>query len=234
VSETPEVYTEVVQPEFPHGLGRHVEHDERSRGYDIQAFLARRTVPIRSIEWSRQSPIFDQGQLGSCTGNALVGALATNSAERTGASDLTEDDALRVYELATRLDPFPGQYPPTDTGSSGNSAAKAARQLEMIMGWHWAFSIKSALQYLMHGPFITGIAWREDMFEPSSRGVVHWTGPIAGGHEFCAVGLDEDEELIKFANSWGTEWGVDGYFYMPINEYEKALKARGDVTIPVV
>jgi hypothetical protein len=234
VSETaPEVYAEIIMPEREHGLGRHVEHDERSRGFDIQTFLAQRSVTIRSVEWTRRSPIFDQGQLGSCTGNAIVGAMATDSLQRKGSSNLTESDALDAYHWATVYDVFPGTYTPTDTGSSGNAAAKAARHLGMIQGYRWAFSIKSALQALMSGPFITGIAWREDMFYPDSHGVVRWTGAVAGGHEFCAVGYDSNKEIIKFANSWGTEWGANGYFFMPVTEFERALKARGDVTIPV-
>lgn len=36
-----------------------------------------------------------------------------------------------------------------------------------------------------------------------------------GGHAVEAVGFDDYKRLIKFKNSWGKKWGVDGYFYMP-------------------
>ena len=36
-----------------------------------------------------------------------------------------------------------------------------------------------------------------------------------GGHAVLAVGYDDDERCIKVLNSWGSDWGDNGYFYMP-------------------
>jgi C1A family cysteine protease len=38
---------------------------------------------------------------------------------------------------------------------------------------------------------------------------------MLGGHAVCAVGYDDATGMIKVQNSWGTEWGDNGYFYMP-------------------
>jgi C1A family cysteine protease len=38
---------------------------------------------------------------------------------------------------------------------------------------------------------------------------------IIGGHAALIVGYHSDEELLIVRNSWGTNWGKDGYFYMP-------------------
>src|SRR3982750_980861 len=106
------------------GLGRHVEHDPRSRDYDIT-----RTAPvdIRPVDWARHSPILDQGQLGSCAGNAMAGWLACEphcTNEREGGR-WAEGEAVELYSLATQMDPYPGVFPPDDTGTSGNAVAKA-------------------------------------------------------------------------------------------------------------
>ena len=38
---------------------------------------------------------------------------------------------------------------------------------------------------------------------------------LLGGHCVVAVGYDDSKKLFKCRNSWGTDWGDKGYFYMP-------------------
>ena len=46
-------------------------------------------------------------------------------------------------------------------------------------------------------------------------GVYAPSGGYQGGHCVCAVGYDDELKLIIVRNSWGTDWGDKGYFYMP-------------------
>ena len=39
-------------------------------------------------------------------------------------------------------------------------------------------------------------------------------GPIYGGHAVVLVGYDDSKRMFKVRNSWGKEWGLDGYFWM--------------------
>ena len=41
------------------------------------------------------------------------------------------------------------------------------------------------------------------------------TESILGGHAVVAVGYDDSKECFIVRNSWGTNWGDAGYFYMP-------------------
>ena len=43
---------------------------------------------------------------------------------------------------------------------------------------------------------------------------------LAGGHALCIVGYDDKTNIFKFKNSWGANWGVQGYGYLPY-EYMK-------------
>lgn len=38
---------------------------------------------------------------------------------------------------------------------------------------------------------------------------------ILGGHCVVAVGYDDSTKMFKCRNSWGSDWGDHGYFYMP-------------------
>lgn len=36
-----------------------------------------------------------------------------------------------------------------------------------------------------------------------------------GGHAVCAIGYDDTKQCLIVRNSWGTDWGAQGYFYLP-------------------
>ena len=39
--------------------------------------------------------------------------------------------------------------------------------------------------------------------------------PNLGGHAVMGVGYDDDTQCVIVRNSWGTQWGDEGYFHMP-------------------
>ena len=38
---------------------------------------------------------------------------------------------------------------------------------------------------------------------------------VVGGHAVLAVGYDDRGSVFRMRNSWGTKWGMKGYFTMP-------------------
>src|ERR1044072_4809916 len=87
-------------------------------------------------------PVLNQGNLGSCTGNAATKNMSYGEFWLVeGESVLSTEDTLKneiyavgVYSAATELDPWEGSYPPDDTGSDGLSVAKLLRQRGLING----------------------------------------------------------------------------------------------------
>lgn len=211
-------------------LGRHVEHDERSRAYPATDTAP----PATAVLWVRHGKPFNQGQLGSCTGNATAGLLNTDPfrAARKGRL-LTEKDAVTIYELATTLDSIAGEYPPTDTGSSGLAVCKAAKQLGYISGYKHAFSLAAALAALKTGPVITGVPWYEGFDTPDANGVVEISGQVRGGHEFEILGYDPATDLVTAENSWGSSYGIVGRFFFTSKTWGELLARQGDVTVPI-
>lgn len=229
------------------GLGRIQHHDPRNLNY------AHSVLPksaIKSVTWARHTPILDQGSIGSCTGNALTGALGTDSAGRTATAQVTvkadsknifkastytldENFAVMAYELNTRLDDIKGQYKPDDTGSSGPACGKTAQALGLASGYTHAFSYDALRSALQAGPVLIGIPWYNSMFDPQADGqiAVDKTSGLAGGHELMIREYDAVKDVAWVDNSWGLSWGVNGRGYFKGADLRALLADGGDVTV---
>lgn len=49
-----------------------------------------------------------------------------------------------------------------------------------------------------------------------------------GGHATLAVGYDDARQVLILRNSWGPEWGDEGYFYMPYKFFDMELGLVAD------
>jgi hypothetical protein len=235
-----------------YALGRKVNHDPRSLAFAVGVLPK---TAIASVRWTRRVPVFDQGNLGSCTGNAAAGLIGTDSAGRQGVTSITvtpaqaaatrgvftagtyavdEILAVQCYELNTVLDGFPGTCPPDDPGSDGLSAAKTLKALGLVDTYKHAFSLTALDAALQSGPVMLGTTWLESMFNPSSNGriPVNRTSPVAGGHEYVVDQLDVENGCYWLTNSWGTSWGLDGRGYILRADMQWLLSQQGDVTAP--
>lgn len=221
-------------PRHPYGLGRVVEHDPKSR--EFPAMVA--AVKPKTILWKHTAPVLDQGQLGSCTGNALAQWLNTDFARQGTHKNiwnvLTEDNAVMLYSMATHLDRFPGYYPPTDTGSSGLAVCKAGVRQGYLTGYRWVFTFDAMVMALQHSPVIVGTEWTNAMFTPGEDGIIQPYGDPVGGHEYLVIGANLEAKLITILNSWGPGWGRNGRAYIPFDSFRGMLSRHGDVTCPVL
>jgi hypothetical protein len=221
-------------------LGRNQWLDGRSLAHMVENDAHEMGQAIASQSWERVLAILDQGQLGSCTGNAGAGALGTqpfydavgnNVLPAAGDAQAGEDFAVQLYSDATELDPYPGSYPPDDTGSSGLAICKVLKARGVIKGYRWARSPYGLLRLLQAGPVLQGMPWHEAFFTPDADGFIDadptWpSSNLAGGHEIEAIGVELDDSdafnsAIVYANSWGTGWGLEGRFKMRLRTYEQ-------------
>ncbi len=209
---------EIVDSE--HRLGRHISRPE---GF---AMRTPATVPPKTTKWVRHTPAFNQGNLGSCTGNAAAGALMTEPFYHVG-RNLTEVDAVSFYSKATTFDDFPAVYPPTDCGSSGPGVAKAVASLGYISSYSHVTDLNSALGALTMAPGIFGVAWMDTFDQPQSSGeaVMTASSQVRGGHEIQAFGLDMEQRQVWFYQSWGPTWGPlgNGTFWLSFDTLDAQL-----------
>lgn len=175
----------------------------------------------------------NQLNVGKCTAEATCGALSTHPFTLL----LTDVDSDRVYHRATEIDPFPGTYPPTDTGSNGVSAWQAAIDLGYTTVRTTPVDTLEELQSaLQRVPCILGTDWYEGFFNPTKCGEMVQSGAIAGGHEIEILGWDKSLKRVWIRNSWG-DWGVSrgeetGFAYFSAGTLQKLLNSGAEIDCP--
>lgn len=93
---------------------------------------------------------------------------------------------------------------------------------------HKCTSYKRVRQDILHmkecissgQPFVFGFSVYTSFESPevAKTGVMTMPAPddkLLGGHAVMAVGYNDDNGVFIIRNSWGVEWGDNGYFYMP-------------------
>lgn len=208
-------------------LGRHLHFDDRSWNFPVPL---RKGTAIRTRTWDRGLRAFNQGELGSCTGNGAVGLLCTEPYRQPG-TRYSEALARRVYSRATRDDTIVGAWPPRDTGSTVLGAMKALKALGFTKGYRWCFGLDDVLKALSTlGPVEVGLNWYEGFDQPNAHGLVKVRGAVRGGHAFELLGVDAERKLVWAVNSWGPEWGLRGRFAFSWKDLDRLLHEEGEAS----
>jgi C1A family cysteine protease len=190
------------------------------------------------------SAVEDQGRLGSCTANALAGAL--EFLERKDGLPFRDLSRLFIYynerllEHTVRVDSgamlrdgiktlakqgvcTEKRWPYIISKFDRRPSAACYREAEeyQITTYERIITLDEMLACLTEGfPFVFGFSVYES-FESSE---VARTGKVPmpqtdervlGGHAVMAVGYDDAAKRFIVRNSWGTVWGMQGYFTMP-------------------
>lgn len=217
-----------------HGLGYIPDlGDPRDHPYKIMRVARPPSVDLRP----KMPPVWDQGQLGSCTAFALTGAVAflhgfTGSQlwlyykERV-MEHTTKQDAGAMIRDGIKVLTKEGLPPevawPYDIAKFSKrptvASNKAAKQ-EIVGEYRRLNGLGDYLDCLASGsPFVVGIT----VFESFESDAVAANGKVPmpaanenslGGHAICVVGYQADGSFIV-RNSWSADWGDKGYFYLP-------------------
>jgi hypothetical protein len=224
-----------LDPTGTQALGRHVNHDSRNLWYRHQ-----RTAPVYVTRLhTRNIPILDQGNVGSCTGNGEVGVLGSSpnyeALTQAQQKSLNEALALKVYSGAEDID-GDGPYPPNDNGSSGPSAAKAAMKLGLISGYTHCLSLTDVIDAMQTYAVSIGINWYDSFDSPAGSDALLVISPnaaVRGGHEPMLRGVDMENKVFLGDNSWGASWGDKGSFTVSFATLTRLLAEDGDATVSV-
>jgi hypothetical protein len=213
-------------------LGRQLVHDPQSRAYPHEP---RRVVYPGDRPWRHRiynpSPLPRQA-IGCCTGvDQCIKANAVGN--RITGDVLNLADAVRLYSRASELDPWPGAWPPVDTGSSGLAACKAAKEAGIIARYEWIFTgVTGVIEALRERPVGVGTWWYDDMFHPHPMtNLVRPTGPQAGGHQWTLIGYDPQQAIFTGMCWWGPTFGRAGTFRIRRDDVAALLADGGDAHV---
>jgi C1A family cysteine protease len=135
-------------------------------------------------------PVYDQGQLGSCTANAIAGAI--------------QFDRLKESK--------------TDFVPSRLFIYYNERVIEGTVNTDSGAMIRDGIKSVATQGDAPEADWPYDITKFTQTGQVNMPGPNeqeVGGHAVVAVGYDDAQQRFIVRNSWGTGWGMAGYFTMP-------------------
>jgi len=219
--------------------------DQRDKIYTVPARVIGALPP--SVDLRGQCPaVVDQGELGSCTANAIAGALEFNQMKQKIA-DVFPPSRLFIYYNERVIEHSVNE----DAGAMIRDGIKSVSKQGACHEPLWPYDISqfktkpSAAAYkdgLKHPailyqrltqtldqlkgclaagfPFVFGFT----VYESFEGQAVAKSGKVPmpkskekqlGGHAVLGVGYDDASKRFIVRNSWGTSWGMAGYFTIP-------------------
>lgn len=208
------------------------------------------------LRGTKMPKVYDQGQLGSCTANA-IGAAFEFGQIKQGQTDFMPSRLFIYYNervMEGTVD--------TDAGAMIRDGMKSVAKLGVCTEDTWPYDIAQftakppakayteakkhqALVYrrvlgqlhqmqgcLAQGyPFVLGFSVYESFMSPevAKTGMVPLPPrgeQLIGGHAVLAVGYDDAIQSFIVRNSWGPKWGDKGYCYMPYGYLTDSQLAR--------
>lgn len=240
----PELYAKT-----PPIQGNFVYSDEPRYDLTDANFLSLRGEP------TRMPAVDTQGNLGSCTAWAVGYAAGTQVLRNAG--ELSGDgtrDALSPADLFGKIQrrPSPGACTQGATISAAMDVLvqEGAATLAMVpysdricpagsagLAYHLDgfsrvsgadfFAIRGSLQSKQ--PICFGMQVNQAFQALNATNNIFSPTGSGGGHAMAVVGYDDARQLLKVQNSWGTDWGAEGYFWI---SYANFARFATDVCIP--
>jgi C1A family cysteine protease len=193
----------------------------------------------------KMPPVYDQGQLGSCTANAIAAAFEFDQLAQRQPDFMPSRLFIYYNERAIEgtLD--------SDSGAMIRDGIKSVAKVGVCDETTWPYDISQFTEkppraayteakghqatvyrrvlgslHQMQGclasgyPFVFGFSVYESFEGPevAATGQVPLpprTEKLIGGHAVLAVGYDDSIQSFIVRNSWGKSWGIKGYCTMP-------------------
>jgi C1A family cysteine protease len=215
-----------------------LKDDFDERDYSISRFLTVVPLPERVDHADELPPVFDQGPAGTCVACATgyydkgfqegiehrwplkdpghqFSPLFIYSQRQRKPEDggMTIREAMKIIaeQGVCPLDQMPYQLERINVEPT--AAQRAAAQPYRSKSYARISRVGEMEAYLLGNCFIAGVMVHEG-FMDAPGGIISMPAPGAdylGGHAVCVIGFDRRNRMFKFANSWGPQWGDQGF-----------------------
>jgi C1A family cysteine protease len=197
-------------------------------------------------------PIYDQGDLGSCTANSccavlnILGIYSGFNPSRlflyqcvemkdnngqlvdNGADERDEWQVLASIGVCSEsLCPYVTSNfttPPTQPmyNDALNHTYNNITVNDITWGANMVLSIKGQLNKCL--PVLLAFAVQNSFMNLTAQNRVYVpSGGVVGYHEVVIMGYSDTSKLFNVLNSWGSSWGDNGYFSLPYQYVNSAL-----------
>ena len=222
--------------------------DHRDKVYQVPNRFMRVVAPLpKSVDLRSKGPgmIFDQGDLGSCTANAIGAAVMFEQIaqgekpvvpsrlfiyynERVIENSVGSDagamirDGIKSINKQGVADEAVWPYVPSKFAVKPSLAAYQNAKKEMLLSYSSVSQNSYNPRHCLSAgyPFVFGFSVYEsfESDQVAQTGIVPMPGPDEsqlGGHAVIAVGYDDAKKMFLVRNSWGSGWGIGGHFWIP-------------------
>jgi C1A family cysteine protease len=216
--------------------------DIRDYIYKVSTVTLPNNVDLRKLYGT---PVEDQGKLGSCTGHAIAEAIEMIDKKNGKNTEISRmfiyyyerllegtvnydsgayirDGIKACYTYGAPLESlWPYNISKFRTAPSSPAVQDAAKRkvtlYERATDFNACINALSngypvVIGFTVYSSFETGNWWytTADMPYPNKRSEI-----VLGGHAVLLVGYNNSTQRFIVKNSWGSNWGDNGYFYMP-------------------
>lgn len=185
------------------------------------------------------SPLLNQANCGSCVAFASIGVMESQMRIASGVSSYNislspqnlfacgggsceqgwmPEDAARFLQTQGVVDESCAPY---ESGATGQDVActatcsDASRRTYRISNYTTPTSsfknLAAIKQALLKGPLVTTLDVYLDFIAYGGGVYKHVSGDALGGHAVSIVGYNDADQAFIIRNSWGPEWGENGY-----------------------
>lgn len=208
-----------------------------------------------------RNKIENQGRIGSCTGNSSTSALeisigtrrpfsklmAYYTAREMDGGDIAADNGATIRGVMKGLSErgvcYEETWPYVESKFAVKPPPEAYAEAKALVDRMWGFEymrvnnlteLKAALA--LGYPVTFGFSTPEIFSSTRFNTFLRLPGPkdkIQGGHAVVAVGYEDRvaEPYIWVRNSWGKQWGINGYFKMTQDWFSSPYRLAADMWV---